>query len=135
MARKRFSDEEKIDIIMKCRRSGLSDYQWCDANAVNVGTFYNWVSKLRKKGYTIPDSSCKNKAEPTINEVVKLNVIDEINSETIIEQNTNQLVSSANSNIAAEVILPNLTLRLYNGADEIVIRNILGCVGGDKHAW
>ena len=42
--------DEQIKLIMECRQSGLSDYQWCQRQDINVGTFYNWVSKLRKAG-------------------------------------------------------------------------------------
>ena len=38
--------DEQIRLIMECRQSGLSDYQWCQRQDINVGTFYNWVSKL-----------------------------------------------------------------------------------------
>lgn len=50
---------EQIKLIMECRQSELSDYQWCQKQDINPGTFYNWVSKLRKAGYTIPDSESK----------------------------------------------------------------------------
>ncbi len=44
---------EQIKLIMECRQSGLSDYQWCREQGIHPGTFYNWVSKLRKAGYTL----------------------------------------------------------------------------------
>ena len=56
MKAKRVSREEQLKLIMECRSSGLSDYQWCEAHGINAGTFYNWVSKLRKAGVTIPNS-------------------------------------------------------------------------------
>ena len=45
---------------MECRRSGLSDYQWCEQHDIHPGTFYNWVSKLlmdklRYAGHEIVD--------------------------------------------------------------------------------
>ena len=42
--------EEQYRLIMECRKSGLSDYQWCLNNDINPGTFYNWVKRLRKNG-------------------------------------------------------------------------------------
>ena len=54
MKAKRVSREEQLKLIMECRSSGLSDYQWCEAHGIHAGTFYNWVSKLRKAGVTIP---------------------------------------------------------------------------------
>lgn len=66
---------EQIKLIMECRRSGLSDYQWCQSQGINPGTFYNWVSKLRKAGYTIPDSESKTSGVPVRQEVVRLNLV------------------------------------------------------------
>ena len=57
---------EQIKLIMECRQSGLSDYQWCQNQGINPGMFYNWVSKLRKAGYTNLDSESKTYRVPMI---------------------------------------------------------------------
>ena len=64
--------DEQIRLIMECRQSGLSDYQWCQRQDINVGTFYNWVSKLRKAGYTFPDSKSKSEETVVVQDVVKV---------------------------------------------------------------
>ena len=38
---KRVCKEEQIRLIMECRKSGLSDYQWCEHNGIHPGNFYN----------------------------------------------------------------------------------------------
>ena len=43
--------EEQYRLIMECRKSGLSDHQWCLNNDINPGTFYNWVKRLRKNSF------------------------------------------------------------------------------------
>ena len=53
--KQRVCKEDQIKLIMECRQSGLSDYQWCEQNGIHPGNFYNWVSKLRKSGYTFPE--------------------------------------------------------------------------------
>ena len=63
---------EQTKLIMECRQSGLSDYQWCQNQGINPGMFYNWVSKLRKASYTIPDSESKTSGVPVRQEVVNL---------------------------------------------------------------
>ena len=62
--------DEQMKLIMECRQSGLSDYQWGQRQGINAGTFYNWVSKLRKSGYTIPDSNSKTEGAATVQDVV-----------------------------------------------------------------
>lgn len=39
MKAKRVSREEQLKLIMECRSSGLSDYQWCEAHGIHAGTF------------------------------------------------------------------------------------------------
>ncbi|MEG2013313.1 MAG: transposase [Anaerovoracaceae bacterium] len=51
MRASRVSPEEQYRLIMECRRSGLSDQQWCLNNDIKPGTFYNWVKRLRQKGH------------------------------------------------------------------------------------
>lgn len=128
----RVCKEEQVKLIMECRQSGLSDYQWCEQNGIYPGTFYNWVSKLRKKGYTFPEPVSKSKAVPNIQEVVKLDFVD---STLEMEQNVSLPISTRNGSLAAELLLGNITLRLYNGADEQVIQNTIRCIGGLNHAW
>jgi transposase-like protein len=75
MNKKIYRKDEQIKLIMECRQSGLSDYQWCARNDINPGTFYNWVSKLHKSGYTFSDSSNKSNAIAVTQEVVKVDMV------------------------------------------------------------
>ena len=40
---------EQYRLIMECRASGLTDYEWCLQHDIKPGTFYNWVKRLRQK--------------------------------------------------------------------------------------
>lgn len=129
---KRVCKDDQIKLIMECRQSGLSDYQWCEQNGIHPGTFYNWVSKLKKSGCTLPDSQKKSEIKPAIQEVVKVDLIDPISE---VEQNVNLSPNSSERTLAAELQVGNITLRLFNGADENLIQNTLRCIGGVNHAW
>ena len=95
---------EQIQLILECRQSGLSDYQWCRNQGIHPGTFYNWVSKLRKAGYTIPDSESKSFALPAGQEVVRLDLAEhEVPAPAIPRQNANLPSPAAVSSIAAAV--------------------------------
>lgn len=127
---------EQIKLIMECRRSGLSDYQWCQNQGINPGTFYNWVSKLRKAGYTIPDSENKTSGVPARQEVVRLNLAEhEMSTSVMVEQNTSRLALPDIPCIAAEIECGNIKVRLFNGADTAVVQNTLQYIGGMSHAW
>lgn len=71
--------EEKLDLVMECRTSGLTDHQWCEEKGISKSTFYNWISKFRKEGYpNIPEPLGQRSPHKAIpQEVVKLNVMPE----------------------------------------------------------
>ena len=133
----RVCKKEQIRLIMECRKSGLSDYQWCEQNGIRPGNFYNWVSKLRKEGYSFPESTTKSNALPNIQEVVKVDLPQqpERKSSQLIEHNVSHLSRNQSLNVAAELLIGNITLRLFNGADENLIQSLLKGIGGCNHAW
>lgn len=135
MERKFVRKDEQIKLIMECRQSGLSDYQWCRQRNINPGTFYNWVSKLRKSGYTFPDSKSKSVGTAVVQEVVKLDVVEQEVSSPVIEQNACPLPLSKNADVAAELIVGNVTLRLFNGADQQLVQSTMQYLGGVNRAW
>ena len=127
---------DQIRLITECRQSGLSDYQWCREQGIKPGTFYNWISRLRKAGYTIPDSESQIRAVPVRQEVVRLDLIErETVSPAIAEQNTSIPTTVSNTPIAAEIECGNIKIRFFNGADSFVIQNTLKYIGGMPHAW
>ena len=132
---KRVCKDDQVRLIMECRQSGLSDYQWCEQNDVYPGNFYNWVSKLRKQGYTFPESKSKSNALPNVQEVVKVDLIQCQEHSREMEQNVSLLETTQSPAVAAELLIGGITLRLFNGADEQLIQNTLRCIGGMDHAW
>ena len=72
----RTSPAEQYRLVMECRQSGLSDARWCEENGIQASTFYNWVSRLRKKGCEIPDPAGKEEFLPLPHQdVVKVDLI------------------------------------------------------------
>lgn len=131
----RVCKDDQIRLIMECRQSGLSDYQWCKQNGIHPGNFYNWVSKLRKRGYSFPDSEAKSNAVPNIQEVVKVNLSQPQDPSLKVEHNVSPVEQTDPSAVAAELLVCGVTLRLFNGADEKLIQSTLRCLGGMNHAW
>lgn len=132
---KRVCKDDQIRLIMECRQSGLSDYQWCKQNGIPPGNFYNWVSRLRKRGYPFPDSEAKSNAVPNIQEVVKINLIQPQDSSLKVDYNVSLVEQTDSFTVAAELLVGGVTLRLFNGADEKLIQSTLRCLGGMNHDW
>lgn len=67
---------EQYRLVMDCRQSGLSDARWCEENGIQASTFYNWVTRLRKKGCEIPAPAGKEDFLPLPHQdVVKVDLI------------------------------------------------------------
>lgn len=134
------SREEQMNLVMECRTSGLSDYQWCEQNEISNSTFYNWITRLRKAGCQFPESKNINHSVPAKQEIVKVEVLSkELKSPTLIEeQNTRTSkvsVAKSDANPAVEIQISDTTIRFFNNTSPEIIKYTLECFGGDTHAW
>lgn len=139
MRSKRISADEQFRLITECRQSGLSDYQWCQMNEINPGTFYNWVSRLRKCGMPISVTSGPKKKTPApLQEVVKVNLIPDstsISAPMQVEQNTCIVTDLATRELpTVEILLGNATIRFFDNTDKSLIETTLRCIGGSCYA-
>ena len=98
---------------MECRKSGLSDHQWCLNNDINPGTFYNWVKCLRKNGCgDIPKKNQLSTYEQSHQEVVKIEM-NSISVSTDMNKNTDTAVM--------ELMIGKMNLRISNETDPLLL--------------
>ena len=71
----------QYQLIMECRNSGLTDYQWCKEHGTQPGTFYKWLCHLRKKAcYDLPIPVSKGELASSVKqEVVRLDFTPKTN--------------------------------------------------------
>ena len=131
---KRTADEQ-YRLIMECRRSGLSDFQWCNEQGIKPGTFYNWVKRLRKKAcYDIPPATGRGGYKPSEQQdVVKLEIVDQ----PVLHEETPQLLNTIPERTdtnrmatTAEIRLGSALIRLSNDIDPALVAQIIRSVGG-----
>ena len=135
MRAKGVNKAQQLEYIFECRNSGLSDYQWCKEHDILPGTFYNWVSKLKRAGYQdIPDPVSRLEHKSVKQEIVKLDVASEElkvdNLPLRMEQNACFSNNSTNDAVV-EIILPNATIRFVNNTDPTLFRQTLRYLGGE----
>lgn len=105
--------EEQYRLIMECRKSGLSDHQWCLNNDINPGTFYNWVSRLRKSNSVdIPDKNPVSAYVPADQEIVKIEM-NSLSASNAIDKSTDASVM--------ELVIGSTGLRIPNGTDPMLL--------------
>ena len=129
--------DQQFQLIMECRNSGLSDYQWCKKHGIHPGTFYNWVSRLRKKACCeIPESISKAEPLPApVQEVVRLNVHSKAaDPELMLLCQPAPASPTCIADIPAsiEISLGNATIRIANGTDLAILNRILSLVKGTR---
>lgn len=73
MRAKAVTADEQYRLIMECRASGMTDYQWCMEHNIKPGTFYNWVKRLRQSGNVDIPASSGNK-EPARQDIVEIHL-------------------------------------------------------------
>ena len=62
MANIRLDYDKIYELVMQCRKSGLSDRQWCLDNDIVLSTFYYWVRRLRQHAcYDLPETECSGR--------------------------------------------------------------------------
>lgn len=131
MRAKPVAADEQYRLIMECRSSGLTDYQWCMEHDIKPGTFYNWVKRLRQKGYAnVPSASKRGK--PVRQEVVKINT--QAPSIIVMEpEAVSEPVSCPASVISElpvlELSMAGATVRIPHGTDTIFLEQLIRILG------
>ena len=125
----------QYQLIMECRSSGLTDFQWCKEHGIHPGTFYNLVSRLRKKACCgIPESISKVEPAPSpAQDVVRLNFNPKAERpESMFPVQPALGNPSRISEISARIekSLGGATIRIANGADPAILGYILSLMGG-----
>lgn len=134
--------EQRFELVMECRSSGLTDYQWCKEHGIATSTFYRWIASFREKGYpNIPLPLRQQSPHKAVaQEVVKLSVIPEECTSPIhnpgdifVEQNA----PGSHSDVSkfcpvAEISGNGVTLRISNEIDpplfDRLIRHMRGAL-------
>ena len=131
MNTQRRTAQEQYQLIMECRSSGLSDYQWCMEHDINPGTFYNWVKRLRKKAcYDIPPATGRNDYKPVPKQdVVKLEVIPEGPSSVFLETEM-RLDAVPESRPAIEILTGSVSIKISNDVAPTLLSQVIRSVTG-----
>ena len=136
------SRDEQIRLIYECRTSGLSDNQWCLQHGIRPGTFYNWVSRIKKKGDVyIPDPGGAAEYWPEVKpDIVQINLVrEDTKSVPAPQKNVKPIISAFTSQSencitspapVMELELNGAKLRISNGIDPGLLLQVLQILRG-----
>lgn len=129
---KRRSIEEQYELVLECRKSGLSDRDWCFSKGIPQSTFYLWLRKLRDQAcYKIPETEARNLEVSNIQkqDVVKLNMYPEnLNYENPALNPT--ACSSTYERPAITIEIEGIRLSVENYADPTLLAQTLKIIRG-----
>ena len=122
------SDDEWYHIIMDCRKSGLSDAQYCNAHGISKSTLCCAIKRLRKKSFAIPDKSNDVDIHDLTlpkQDVVKVDIVTDIQPpQEIIPEVTSHIDNSH----MIEISLGDVHISLCNGANPDLVARTLSAL-------
>ena len=129
------SDQEWMDLITECRQSGLSDFAWCEQNHVSSSSFYNAVSRLRRKACSIPDHSGPAPLMDLTSHKQDVVQIDIVPDAAPVVTDKPAGTSPAQPNLdnlhTIEIFFPSgASMRIGNNADPSLLKQVIASVGG-----
>ena len=127
------SDEEWFRIINECRRSGLSDSQWCKQHDIRESTFFCAVSRLRKKAYAIPNRDKSIDILPDSlpkQEVVRINIEPEPLQLSKPEPMQVMPATYLDNSHTIEIDVHGINIRVFNSVDRELLKTVLSALGG-----
>lgn len=120
----RRSQEEWLQLITDCRQSGLADNVWCEQNNVPPSSFYNAVTRLRKKACAIPETSVPSDNTYALDftsrqEVVRVDLCPDP-------------ATPLNNSHTIELMMDNFRVKISNAADPGLLAEILRILKGQS---
>ena len=116
--------DEWFALIQECRKSGMTDAQWCLANGFSIHTFNNTIRRLRKHSYSIPSREPHDIYDLTSpsQDVVKLDIVPDVRpSEDMIPKTVQHIENSH----MIEITFGDIHISLSNGADPVLVSKTL----------
>ena len=120
----RRTDEDWYRLIMDCRKSGLSDAQFCRANGIPNSSFSSAIKRLRGKSLAIPEVSDVDIHDLTLpkQDVVKVDIVNDIQPPM---EYIPEVAPHIDNSHMIEIKLGDVQISLCNGADpELVARTL-----------
>lgn len=126
----RRSQDEWLQLIQECRRSGLTDRTWCEQHGILVSSFYNAVKRLRKKACDIPyvshsrtyalDLTSANKQE-----AVQIDICPDSRPEAVPSAKQMSLAPHIDNSYTIELMMDDVSLKISNSADPFLLQQVI----------
>ena len=125
--------EEQVRLINECRRSGMTDADWCKSQGIAVSTFYNWVKRCRKReAAKIQAPSYGHSDTPaTKQDVVSVNIVPDVPEVLMAKQNHSPMSMNLDNSdkfmqiCVLEVKIQDFSIGIHNDVDPMLLAQTL----------
>jgi len=110
---------EQIRLINECRRSGMTDADWCREHGIAPSTFYNWISRCRKAAaeqIPVPGYGHQDSPRPK-QDVVAVNIVPDSIPEQPRALGALQAEMNLDNSHTIEITMRSLSIRIRNDVD------------------
>jgi transposase-like protein len=118
---------EQIKLINECRKSGMTDADWCRENDIAVSTFYNWISRCRKAAadqILEPNYGHLEIPRPK-QDVVPIDIVPDHFPEQPVASQMPQDNTHLDNSHTIEVVMKDSIIRINNEADPCLLAKTL----------
>ncbi len=116
--------DEWFAIIQECRKSGMTDAQWCLANGISRHTLNKAITRMRKRSYAIPPKKPLDVYDLTApsQDVVKVDIVPDVQPprDTVPEA-----APHIDNSHMIEITFGDIHISLSNGADPVLVSKTL----------
>lgn len=125
----RRNPDEWMKLVLECRKSGMSDRQWCNANDISYYTFASAIKTLRRMNYEVPKSRGLDIHDLTIpkQDVVKVDIVSDIQPPKEIVP-VQEVATHLDNSHMIEISLGDIHISLCNGADPDLVARTLSAL-------
>jgi len=106
-------------LVIECRNSTLSDFQWCKMNQISYSTFCYHIRRMRKEASELPQPLALQSEKMPVQEIVQIH-LEESNSELRASDFDDGEITPSVS-----IVVGNITVNLCNHASSQIIRNTM----------
>ena len=126
----RRNPDEWMKLVLECRKSGMSDRQWCNSNGISYYTFASAIKTLRRMNYEVPKSRDLDIHDLTIpkQDVVKVDIVSDIQPSKEIVPIQEVATHLDNSHMIEIVFSGNTVLRVFDSTDLMLLEKVIAVV-------
>lgn len=122
--------DEWLSLITECRRSGLSDHEWCRNNNISLSTFYKAQSRLREMACEIPSNDGTVKTSSP-QEVVMIGIEKPpILPKSSVDGFDAPVSVGTGSDKTMEIRINGIQLNISNDVSTVLLAEVLRLLGG-----